>query len=282
MGGGGGGFVKKAFKSVEKAFKKVVSSVEKTLRNPLSLPERFFKNAIIKPTKQIAKEPLRFAARITREVFSVVSRYTGLKVFDKIGDGAYIFTMAIKKGDWKAIGAAVGVALSIVATIVSFGGLSATIGVALAYAWSVASISMTAISFGISLYTLGGMYQHSLLMRGLDLQYKSIGADTMADNSKWLAGGDLRNGAYAGGILFYGNGMIDPNAKAFRYGQPDLDTTFLTRLKMPYEDKAGGDIYNSALAGVDEWKPRTLLEKYYIQKDPIQQLYEDLGIASKF
>ena len=279
---GGGGFIGKVVKSVTKTFKKVVSSIEKTLRHPLSLPERFFKNAIIKPSKQIAKEYIRAHARFTREVLSAVSRYTGLKFFDKIGDGAYILLMAIKEGDWKAIGAAVGVALSIVLTIVSFGGLSATIGVALAYAWSVASISMTAVGFGISLYTLGGLYQHSLAMCGLEMQYNSIGADTMADNSKWLAGGDLRNGAYAGGILFFGSGMIDPNAKAFRYGQPDLDATFLTRLKMPYEDKAGGEIYNSALAGVDEWKPRMLLEKYYTPKDPVQQLYEDLGLASKF
>lgn len=279
---GGGGFIGKVVKSVTKAFKKVVSSVEKTLRNPLSLPERFFKNAIIKPAKQIAKESLRFTARVTREVFSVVSRYTGLKFFDKIGDGAYLLTMAMKEGDWKAIGASVGVALSIVMTVISFGGLSATIGTALAYTWSVANISMTAIGFGISLYTMGSMYQHSLAMRGLEMQYNSIGADTMADNSKWLAGGELRNGSYAGGILFFGSGMIDPNAKAFRYGQPDLDATFLVRLRMPYEDKAGGEIYNSALAGVDEWKPRMLLEKYYTPKDPVQQLYEDLGLVSKF
>lgn len=280
--GGGGGFIGKAFKSVTKPFKKVVSSIEKSLRHPLSLPERFFKNAIIKPTKQIAKEYVRAHARFTREVLSAVSRYTGLKFFDKIGDGAYILSMAMKGGDWKAIGAAVAVVLSIVATIVSFGALSATIGVALAYAWSVASISMTAISFAMSLHTLGSLYQHKLAMRGLEMQYKSIGADTMADNSKWLAGGALRNGAFAGGILFFGSGMIDPNAKAFRYGQPDLDATFLTRLRMPYEDKAGGEIYNSALAGVDEWKPRMLLEKYYTPKDPVQQLYEDLGLASKF
>lgn len=280
--GGGGGFIGKAFKSITKTLKKVVSSIEKTLRNPLSLPERFFKNAIIKPTKQIAKESLRLTARVTREVFSTVSRYTGLKVFDKIGDGAYILTMAIKEGDWKAIGSAVAVVLSIVATIYSYGALSKTIGASLAYAVSVLNISMTAASFAISLHTMGSMYQHRLAMRGLEMQYNSIGADTIADNSKWLAGGDLRNGAYAGGILFYGSGMIDPNAKAFGYGQPDLDATFLTRLRMPYEDKAGGQIYNSALAGVDDWKPRNFLEKYYTPKDPVQQLYEDLGLVSKF
>ena len=280
--GGGGGFIGKAIKSVTKTFKKVVSSIEKTLRNPLSLPERFFKNAIIKPTKQIAKEYVRFHARFTREVFSALSRYTGLKVFDKIGDGAYILTMAIKEGDWKAIGAAVAVVLSILSTIYSYGALSKTIGASLAYAVSVLNISATAISFAISLHTMGSMYQHRLAMRGLEMQYNSIGADTIADNSKWLAGGELRNGAFAGGILFFGSGMIDPNAKAFRYGQPDLDATFLTRLRMPYEDKAGGQIYNSALAGVDDWKPRNFLEKYYTPKDPVQQLYEDLGLVSKF
>lgn len=279
--GGGGGFIGKALKSITKTFKKVVSSIEKTLRNPLSLPERFFKNAIIKPTKQIAKESLRFTARVTREVFSTLSRYTGLKVFDKIGDGAYIFTMAIKEGDWKAIGSAVAVVLSIVATIYSYGALSKAIGASLAYAVSVLNISATAISFAISLHTLGSLYQHRLAMRGLEMQYNSIGADTIADNSKWLAGGELRNGAFAGGILFFGSGMIDPNAKAFRYGQPDLDATFLTRLKMPYEDKAGGQIYNSALAGVDDWKPKVFLEKYYTPKDPVQQLYEDLGLVAK-
>ena len=279
--GGGGGFIGKAFKSITKTFKKVVSSIEKTLRNPLSLPERFFKNAIIKPTKQIAKESLRFTARVTREVFSTVSRYTGLKVFDKIGDGAYILTMAIKEGDWKAIGAAVAVVLSILSTIYSYGALSKTIGASLAYAVSVLNISATAISFAISLHTMGSMYQHRLAMRGLEMQSNSIGADTIADNSKWLAGGELRNGAFAGGILFFGSGMIDPNAKAFRYGQPDLDATFLTRLRMPYEDKAGGQIYNSALAGVDNWKPRNFLEKYHTPKDPVQQLYEDLGLVAK-
>ena len=82
--GGGGGLIGKALKNITKTLKKVVSSIEKTLRNPLSLPERFFKNAIIKPTKQIAKESLRFHARFTREVFSALSRYTGLKFFDKI------------------------------------------------------------------------------------------------------------------------------------------------------------------------------------------------------
>lgn len=280
--GGIGRSIGKGLRGITKTLKKVVSSIEKTLRNPLSLPERFFKNAIIKPTKQIAKESLRFTARVTREVFSAVSRYTGLKFFDKIGDGAYIITMAIKEGDWKAIGAAVAVVLSIVATIYSGGTASGTMSASLSYFYSVVNISATAISFAISLHTMGSMYQHRLAMRGLEMQYNSIGADTIADNSKWLAGGDLRNGAYAGGILFYGSGMIDPNAKAFRYGQPDLDATFLMRLRMPYEDKAGGQIYNSALAGVDDWKPRNFLEKYYAPKDTVQQLYEDLGLVSKF
>ena len=280
--GGIGRSIGNALKGITKTLKKVVSSIEKTLRNPLSLPERFFKNTIIKPTKQIAKEFVRAHARFTREVFSTLSRYTGLKFFDKIGDGAYLFSMAMKKGDWKAIGAAVAVVLSIVATIYSGGALSKAIGASLAYAISVANISMTAASFAISLHTMGSMYQHQLAMRGLEMQYNSIGIDTIADNSKWLAGGDLRNGAYAGGILFFGGGIIDPNAKAFRYGQPDLDATFLTRLRMPYEDKAGGQIYNSALAGVDDWKPRNFLEKYHTPKDPVQQLYEDLGLVSKF
>ena len=280
--GGIGRSIGNALRGITKTLKKVVSSIEKTLRNPLSLPERFFKNAIIKPTKQIAKEYVRFHARFTRDVFSALSRYTGLKFFDKIGDGAYLFSMAMKKGDWKAIGAAVAVVLSIVATIYSGGSASGTMSASLSYFYSVVNISATAISFGMSLHTLGSMYQHLLSLRALEMEYNAIGIDTIADNSKWLAGGELRNGAFAGGILFFGSGMIDPNAKAFRYGQPDLDATFLTRLRMPYEDKAGGQIYNSALAGVDDWKPRNFLDKYYTPKDPVQQLYEDLGLVSKF
>lgn len=147
MGGGGLG---KITKVVKKPFKKVVSSIKKTLKNPLSLPERFFKNGIIKPIKQAGKEALRFTARATREVFSVLSRHTGLKFFDKIGDGSYLFTMAIKSGDWRAIGAAVMVSLSILATIFSYGALSELVGASMAYALSAANISMAAINFGVN------------------------------------------------------------------------------------------------------------------------------------
>ena len=83
-------------------------------------------------------------------------------------------------------------------------------------------------------------------------------------------------------MLFNGGGMIDPNAQAFNYAQVDIDNAFLIRTKMPYETNAGGQIFSAAFAGSNDWRPRSLLEKYYTPKNPVEVLYKDLGIIPKF
>lgn len=230
---------------------------------------------LISAPKKILKEALRITARVTREAFSTLYRVTGIKAFDRIGDGAYLLAQAIKQGDWKAMGAVVSLALGIAGAFFAFPMLSSSVG--LAYSLCAINISVTALDFAISLHTAGAMYQQMLGMQALKEEWNQTGIETIAQKDKWLAGGYFRNACFAGGDLFV-SAMLNPNAQVFRFAQNDLSMD-IARIRMPYEDKAGGEIYNSTWAGSEDWNVRALTKRYYQQQDVVEKIYEKLGMG---
>lgn len=74
-----------------------------------------------------------------------------------------------------------------------------------------------------------------------------LGAVYTGEIYDWLAGGDLRNACYAGGVLFNWEGLIDPMAKATGYPQ---ELSYLgLEMQTPYNKQAGGDAFMTYLAG---------------------------------